>query len=265
MKSDVYRNLVIHSVLIFVLSFILNTTIHEGAHAVVAKTTGLEPVLHHNYVSTSGEESAALVVKIMTPAAGPLASLIQGIIFLILLRANTRKSLITLFYLWMSVMGFITIGGYLMLTPLVDYGDTGRVFTLLNAPLWLKWVVAFLAIVALMRVILNFTKDFENQLPNNLGDESFKPGELANILIARPVLLGIVLTTLISLPAPTFISILYPTTSPFITFMIYGRLRRKKDKLIGNASYPEKVSMMLVAITIVAIGVTRLLVKGVAL
>src|SRR5688572_19054885 len=101
------RNLAIHSILIFVVSFILNTSIHEGGHALMGKLFGLNTVLHHNYVSTDGEETASLIVKIMVPAAGPLMSLIQGLIFLILLRASKQKSLLTLFYLWLSVMGFI--------------------------------------------------------------------------------------------------------------------------------------------------------------
>lgn len=265
MKSNAYTNLLIHSILIYVLCFILNTNIHEGAHAIVAKATGLNPVLHHNYVSTSGNESDPLIVKIMTPAAGPLMSLVQAIIFLILLRTSNQKSLLTLFYLWMSVMGFINIGGYLVLTPMVAYGDTGRVFALLNTPEWLKWIIAVVALLGLMKIIVNFTKDFEKQLPSNLADEGYKPGRLANLLIAYPVYMGCVLTTLISLPVPTFISILYPATSPFITFMIYGRLRRKKENLIGEAKYPEKISLALIAIVIFALVMTRFLVKGVTL
>jgi hypothetical protein len=112
---------------------------------------------------------------------------------------------------------------------------------------------------------VNFTKDFEKQLPHSLADESYKPGRLANLLIAFPVSAGCVLTTLISLPVPTFISILYPATSPFITFMIYGRLRRKKENLTGEAYYPEKISLTLIAFVIVALVITRLLVNGVAL
>ena len=132
MKSTQDRNLFIHSVLIFVSAFVSNTLIHEGAHAVVAKVAGLHPVLHHNYVSTPDKESASTLVKILIPAAGPLMSLLQGIIFLIVLRRTDQKSLLTLFYLWLSVMGFINFVGYLMLTPVVPYGDTGRVFAQLN-------------------------------------------------------------------------------------------------------------------------------------
>ncbi|HEX5170697.1 MAG TPA: M50 family metallopeptidase [Cyclobacteriaceae bacterium] len=258
-------NLVVHSALIYILCFMVNTGVHEGAHAVAAKLTGLHPILHHNYVSTSGEDSASLFVKVLTPAAGPLMSLLQGILFLLLLRTSPRKSLTTLFYLWMSVMGFINIGGYLMLTPLVDYGDTGRVFTLFGSPQWLKWIIAFAGLFGLIKLVLQFTRDFENQIPAAFLHQSFKPGRLANLLIAYPVLIGIPLTTLISLPAPTFISILYPTTSPFIIFMVYGRLRRKKEHLVGHADYPENISIILAVFTIGIFVITRLLVKGIPL
>jgi len=265
MNSTQYRNLLLHSILIFVLSFILNTTIHEGAHAVMAKITGLHPVLYHNYVSSSEGESASTLVKILTPAAGPLMSLLQGIIFLFFLRRRSQKSLITLFYLWMSVMGFINIGGYLMLTPLVPYGDTGKVFALLNTPQWLKWVIALGGLIGLIRMISSFTPDFENQVPGNIPDQNFVPGKLANVLIALPVLVGCVLTSLLSLPVPTFISIIYPATSPFIAFMIYGQLRGKGENLVGKAVYPDNISIPLVALTALAIVGSRLLVSGVAL
>jgi hypothetical protein len=263
MKSSAYRNLGIHSILIFVLSFILNTIIHEGAHAVMGKVFGLTPVLHHNYVS-SNSETASHLAQIMVPAAGPVMSLIQGIIFLFFLRTREKKTLLSLFYLWLSVMGFINIGGYLFMTPIFAYGDTGKVFNLLGTPLWLQWVVAVSALIALVKIILNFTPDFENQVPAEVAGDNYVPGRLANLLILQPVLFGSIATTLLALPVPSFLSLLYPTTSPFILFMIYGRLRRKEENLIGSAHYPT-LSLPLVFFTLIAIVISRLLVNGVTL
>ncbi len=264
-NSTQYRNLLAHSILIFVLSFVSNTIIHEGAHAIMAKACGLHPVLHHNYVSTSGQEDSTHVVKILIPAAGPLMSLLQGIIFLFLLRRRNHKSLTTLFFLWMSVMGFINFGGYLMLTPLVPYGDTGKVFALLNSPQWLKWVVSLLGLGGLMKLILSLAPDFEAQVPADRTDQNYIPGKFANLLIALPVIAGCAVTSLLSLPVPTFISIIYPAASPFITFMIYGQLRRKRESLVGRAVYPDTISIPLVAFAVLAIVISRLLVSGVTL
>ena len=243
----------------------LNGTIHEGAHAVVAKILGLHPVLHHNYVSSTGGDQLPVNLRILTPAAGPMASLIQAIVFLWLLRTTQRKSLLTLFYLWMSVMGFINIGGYLMLTPLIPYGDTGRVFAMLDSPMWLQWLVALASLAGSIWVIRNFTNDFEHQIPEVLRDQPYKPGQLPNLLIAYPTFIGVAITTLLSLPVPTFVSILYPATSPFIVFIVYGQLRRKKQNLVGRAGYPEKISIILIALTTIFIVITRLLVQGVEL
>lgn len=265
MKSTQDKNLLIHSILIFVLSFISNTFIHEGAHAFMAKATGLHPVLHHNYVSTPGQEASTLLVKVLIPAAGPLLSLIQGIIFLILLRIARQKSLTTLFYLWMSVMGFINFGGYLMLTPLVPYGDTGKVFSLLNAPQWLKWSAALAALAGLIRVVSGLTPDFERQVPEGVKEQDYVPGKFANLLVAFPVAIGCIITSLLSLPVPTPISIIYPATSPFIVFMVYGGLRRKKGDLAGNAQYPGSISVALIILMLAAVVISRLLVNGLAL
>jgi len=78
-------------------------------------------------------------------------------------------------------------------------------------------------------------------------------------------MVGCLITTLLSLPVPTVISLVYPATSPFITFMIYGQLRRKKGDLFGKAIYPDKLSAVLIVVTLVAIIASRLLVNGVSL
>jgi hypothetical protein len=228
----------------------------------MGKALGLPTVLYHNYVDTG--ETNSFMANIMVPAAGPIMSLIQGIVFFILLRTTKEKSLVSLFYLWLSVMGFINIGGYLFMTPIFAYGDTGKVFNLLGAPLWLQWVIAVSALFALLKIILNFTTDFENQIPAELAGDTYVPGRLANSLILQPILVGIVATALLALPVPSFLSLLYPTTSPFMLFMIYGRLRRKGDSLIGSAHYPT-LSWPLIFFTLIAIVISRLLVGGVAL
>ena len=114
-------------------------------------------------------------------------------------------------------------------------------------------------------MIATFVKDFENQVPAKLPDQMDKPGRLANLLILFPVVLGGLVTTTLSFPVPSFLSVLYPATSPFITFMIYGRLRRKRENLIGSATYPERLSIPLIFILLIAIVINRFLVNGIAL
>jgi hypothetical protein len=64
----------------------------------------------------------------------------------------------------------------------------------------------------------NFTADFENQIPAELAGDTYVPGRLANSLILQPVLVGIVATALLALPVPSFLSLLYPTTSPHAVY-----------------------------------------------
>jgi len=263
MEKNIYKNLFVHSAIIFVAVFILTTQIHEGMHVVTAKLFGLQAELHHNYVSSSGEESSGFMAKVMVPASGPLISLLQGIIFLLLAQHRNEKSLLTLFYLWMSIIGFITALGYVAMTPLFAYGDTGKVFTLLGTPDWLKWIIGAGGIVAFIIILRGMAGDFARQFPKEYTDEKKSRRKILNFMITFPVLMGVVLSTFISLPVPTFLSLLYPLSSPFATFMIYGKLRRSESKLEGMGQYPNKISLQLVIFTLILVIITRLLVPGV--
>lgn len=262
-RASATRWLLVNSIVIFTIAFLVTALVHEGAHALTARAFGTDPVLHHNYVAHAETESSSAAIAI--PASGPLISLLQGIVLLALSRRRKTKSLYTLTGLWLGLQGYITFLGYVMIGPLVPYGDTGKVFALLGVPGWLQWILAAGALVLAFRIVRGTAVDFERHAVATTGDLRHARARVANQLIAFPVFAGVVLTTLLSLPSPTPISLIHPLTSPFVVFLAYGRIRRSTDELPPGAAYREGVSWPLVGVLALLVVVSRLLVPGVRL
>jgi len=118
-------------------------------------------------------------------------------------------------------------------------------------------VIAIAGLAALFWIVRSTATDFEcHVLPASPGDDR-RRGRLANTLIAFPILAGVAVTTLLSLPAPTFISLVHPITSPFCVFLAYGRFRRRSEPLPDGSSHPDRISVPLVVVTLVLVAISR--------
>lgn len=260
-----YRRLFLHSLLAFTIAFIASTLIHEGAHAVTARALGRHPVLHHNYVATAEVPEPSAAAKLWVPASGPLASLLLGVACLVWVRTRRTGTLTSLTVLWLGLHGFIGFFGYLMLGPLVAYGDTGRVYAELGLPGSLSWALAIAGLAAVTLIVRSTALDFERHVLPASPDDGRRRGRLANALIAYPILVGAAVTTLLSLPAPTFISLLHPMTSPFVVFMAYGRFRRRTEPLPEGGLPSDRISVPLLVVALVLVAISRALVAGLPL
>lgn len=260
-----YRTLFVHSLLAFTIAFLASTLIHEGAHAVTALALGRHPVLHHNYVAMAAEPPPSAAARLWVPASGPLASLVLGVGCLLWVRSRQTATLVSLTTLWLALKAFIGFFGYLLMGPLFAYGDTGRVYTALGLPGLVSWLLALGGLAALVAVVRGTTSDFERHAPPALPGRERSRRRLANAMIAWPLFSGVVVTTLLSLPVPTFASLLHPMTSPFVVFVAYGRFRRNRDPLPDGAAYPPGLSVPLITVTLVLVGISRMLVAGLPL
>lgn len=255
------RRLFLRSLLAFVTAFIISTLVHEGAHAIMARALGLHPVLHHNYVQTPDNVGGA--ARLWVPAAGPLASLILGIACLVWVPLRSTYSAATLTVLWLGIQGTIAFFGYLMMGPLFPYGDTGKVWAVLGVPPALQWVVAIIGVTILVAVIRSTSDGFARHVIR--GSRGLPRGRVANALIAGPIVAGAVVTTLLSLPAPTFLSLLYPMTSGFVAFAAYGRFRRTRAPLPQGIPDSGGVPVGQAVVLVALIGVSLALIGGVRL
>src|SRR6266496_4831009 len=130
------KNLIINSTLLFSIATVATMTLHEGGHFMAAVFFhAKDAALHHNYASYKTEELSQ-TAQLLTVAAGPLFSLLLGVVFNILCSRYSKRNLLFLFLLYMSAFGYIAFGGYLMIAPFFSNGDTGFICNALHFPIW---------------------------------------------------------------------------------------------------------------------------------
>jgi hypothetical protein len=123
----------------FLLAAMVNSLLHEGAHAAAGLALGLTPTVtpfavRHDPPPSPGEE-------VVVALAGPVWSLVMGAVLLVVAR-SWGTGLTRLFWLWLGFMGVMNFAGYLLIAPIVPAGDTARAMTLLEAPVWAFVLVA---------------------------------------------------------------------------------------------------------------------------
>lgn len=124
------RLLLATSTTALVLAAPVAITLHELAHAVTGLAVGLNPTLHSNFVDYDPEPDPARAI--VTAAAGPLFSLVLGLVVFLTARSAGR-GFGRLFWLWTGLVSMQNFFGYLLIAPFAGVGDTGQVLHLLGA------------------------------------------------------------------------------------------------------------------------------------
>lgn len=127
----------VSSTVAFALALLVMITLHELAHAAAALSLGLSPVLGPFSVDTGGVTAAQ---NATTAAAGPLFSLVSGLMLLALPRFGTPFTRV--FVLWFGLVSVQEFSGYLITGLFVPGGDVGTVLSATGAPFWVG-VLAF--------------------------------------------------------------------------------------------------------------------------
>lgn len=223
-----YKNLIMNSTILFVVASTLETTLHELGHFIASILLHAKDVfLYHNYVS-SNTENLSLNNTLIIKAAGPLVSLLIGILFHFNCSHRTDRTLSFLFTLYLSAFGYIGFFGYLMIAPFFTYGDTGYICMALEFPLWLTISIAFSGAIILYLIMRNLMKYFvEIGTPEIISNKPLR-SVFIHSLIFYPLVFGICITTLLNLPVPTFASLIAPLFSPFALLWAYGDALRKE-------------------------------------
>ncbi|MCH9680232.1 MAG: hypothetical protein K0V04_02260 [Deltaproteobacteria bacterium] len=224
------HRLFIFSIVIYILAFLVTTVIHELGHALTSSALGGRPILHHVFVEHHGLEGGR---RAAVSAAGPLVSLLQGIVLFVVLRySGSIPTPARLLLLWLCIHGLVNFFGYLITTPFVPQGDLGRVASWLKVPgigRWMMLVVGLATVTGLglwaREPLLSFITT--TSLP---ADSSASTHHILLTGIG-PWLVGSMLIALVSWPAPHWISYLYPF---FAGLFLIVTIRR-----IGNIVAPQ--------------------------
>jgi hypothetical protein len=257
-----FNKLYTNSMLSFIAAFIITTIIHEGGHFIAYLFLGAKPVMYHNYVITT-DHTISNSVKIIAALAGPVTSLIQGIIFWILIKNESGRNGYTLTGLWLCLFGFINFFGYLMLTPLSTEGDTGKAAQLLQIPYPVKIFIAVLGLTTIILLVRKIAKHFSNFTPDQITITVRR--KYINNLILFPIITGSIVNSLLAFPLPSILSVIYPATSAYVILSAYGVILKAKNGIPGNSVLESEISIPIIWILLSAFIVKSLLSGGVSL
>ncbi len=245
------KSLGINSILIAVATTLMFTMLHELGHYFTAQYFELKPVLHHNFVMPTLRGTDAQ--NAMVAAAGPLLSLLLGIIILII-STKIKASLLKLFMTWLGMGNILECVGYFLLAPIAKNGDTGKVFAYLGVPLFLSIIIA---IAAMMLATLVFRRCV-SQFVFYKSEATFVKSDVQRQLFLYPIFGSIIIVTFLNLPMITWVSLLPTIFMPMTYFSTWGAYKKLKN--IEPVLVVDKVSLIIVIVCIATISIFRYLV-----
>lgn len=230
--------LVFNSAVCYVLAFLLTTVLHEFGHAIVGSMLGSGPVLHHNYVEHMSRADLPVVHQAWIALAGPLVSFTQGLLLVPVVKRRKGDVMFNLFLLWAMLLGFGNFLGYLMTGPIFTAGDIGKVHALLDVPMALRIIFAFLGAAVLTFVAYISTRPFLQFATDQFVLDNAKSRTAFNFrIIILPWLIGAVTVTLLYLPFVAIVSIIYPISSGMVFIFPWKNAERVMDaRALGSRS-----------------------------
>lgn len=216
------KNILVNSTLLFVIATLWQQSLHESGHfvsAILLHATDIS--MHHNYVRHD-TSTIPMSSQLLIASAEPLMSLFIGILFQLICRFFSKRNLLFLFFLFMSVFGYINFGGYLLISPFFKGGDTGFVFLQLGFPIWLTILFAIGGAVFLFYSMKMLCRYFVEMANAEIINDKVKRRLFINSLVKYPIYFGVVVTTLLNLPVVTLLSLIYPLFSPCTLFWGFG-------------------------------------------
>lgn len=218
------KNIVINSTLLFVIATMFQQTLHEIAHFITAIFFHSNAIsLHHNYIQHDSS-LISLNARLIIASAGPLFSLVIGILFYLICASYPKRNLGFLFCLYMSVFGCINFGGYMLVSPFFTGGDTGFVFKQLGFPVWLTIALALGGALFLFYSMKKLSKYFIEMANDEIINDKSKRRLFIDSLVKYPLYFGVIMTAILNLPVVAVLSLIYPVFSPFTLFWVYGNL-----------------------------------------
>ena len=247
-----------NNVLIYITTSIIVTILHELAHFLVANYFDLHPVLYHNYVNYSDKFTASQGLYIA--AAGPLFSLLQGIICMFWTKKIKQKGLFSLTILWLGLQGILTFMGYLLIAPFFAYGDTGKVFAILGVPMFMRIIISILSIIIITWYYLKQTAEMVQYAYSDDLDRK----TIARDLLLLPIFLGGLINASLQLPVPTFLSLIAPIFMPFTFMSVYGNYRNIKHDFLKPSVLIKEYSISVIIFFVICVTVFRILRYGIS-
>jgi hypothetical protein len=260
--------LAINATVAYLVAFLLTTMLHELAHALVGLALGARPTLYHNHVASGVALPAAAAIAVKL--AGPIVSLAQAVALTAVVVRRPRRDVAQLVLLWAMVLGYNNFLGYLLTGAFTASGDVGSAARLAGLPFAAILAVSVAGAAAQLVVIWFLRRPFlsfafeEAQLATAAGRKRVMLHALM-----LPWLVGSILFTLLSLPSPAIISLVYPLSSgmPFIMpWQAAGNPSAREGLAASDGAAAAAVSRGAIAALVALVAIYQLVLKpGVSL
>ena len=236
------------STLLYTLAYNLTFFVQE-LFLVVPKalTPGLRPTLYHNNHTWEGQHPLASLFQ----GTGALATIVSGIVCLLLLRGDdrVRSATLRLFLIWMAFHGFFQALPQFVIGALVPGNDVGMAMDYFHMSQTAKWMAATVAFAAIVPIAAHLARHLLG-LSNSLLTIATVPALAAIPLIVAfrvpremlevllpPVLVTVVGLTAISAswwhlrkvsvaPEPQPVSIAYPLAAVVALLLVFQLVLR---------------------------------------
>jgi hypothetical protein len=265
-KSTGTKYIILNSTNAFIIACILAMTLHEFGHffaSLLVKAKGVS--IHHNYVNNI-DEGLSPGQLIFIRAAGPIVSLLIGLVFHFICYKDKARGISFLLKLYFSSFGYIGFFGYLLVAPFFTSGDTGYVFKVLGFPIGLTIGISIAGALILFFIMKSLMQYFVELGSREIIENNETRKKFISSLILIPVFIGIIITTLLNLPTINVISLIAPMCSPFTFLWTYSFALKKRyltnnyNSQFYNLNKPHIWLYLFFALTIIA---NRLLVYGI--
>ena len=134
----------------FVTAYTVVIIVHEGAHAVTARAFGFETTLYHFWVNFDAD-SGTPWQRAIVGLAGPLSSLVLGLVSWRAYRAVPARSQAALPLLYLAASGVSNFFGNMMSVAFV--GDFSNAANWLNLPMWLRYALGATGAIVTVSVL----------------------------------------------------------------------------------------------------------------
>jgi hypothetical protein len=241
--------------LLFVVAFALNASPHEAAHALTSYFLGLNSTLFQMWVDPDVASATPMQLAVIA-LAGPIFSLLLGLISWMLYRKTYNDKPAGLFWLMLTMVGI-----YSFLGPTAGAaigGDIANAFRFLSISKSVQYAVAAMGSILLPVFMFFIGKELSGWMPPNFGRT-----KTVLCTTAAPWLIGPFLIVLLYWPLPRFLVASTFTGSLFWVFAVIGAAVRASR--VQGAERNWSLTRFDLVVTAVAVAMVRVLAQGIRL
>jgi len=214
------KALFVNSALAFASAQLIGAALHETGHGIAAQLLGFHPRIYAFFEDNpTGDARQTLTIL----AAGPLASLLLGILFWLWYRASKpRYSFPRLLLLWLAVGGVMTFVNYLIVTPWLAGGDTAQFADVLGWPTIARYGISAVGVAIMISLARPAARALFDVAPRavDLGSTRARRRFILRAFYL-PLIAGAFLTTVGAIGGPPLI-LIYEFLAAFGTIDIVG-------------------------------------------